>query len=205
MSRFAKLFAANAIAAAGLCSAAVALSASAAAEPVIPPSVPGVPALNMIQQFATNPASMGAVLQTAATALNGASALVGAPAPNTLPVSPIQGAPGVPVMPAAPAPVAPATAPIGTAPTIGPLLSQLGVPANLVGLAPTDLPIIGSQAGLSPVAPLAPVAAPLAVAPVAPVAAPLAVAPVAPAIPAVAPVVPDGGALNPLPLLTALP
>jgi hypothetical protein len=203
MSRFAKLFAANAIAAAGLCSAAVALSASAAADPVLPPSVPGVPALNMIQQFATNPASMGAVLQTAATALNGASALVGAPAPNTLPVSPIQGAPGVPVMPAAP--VAPATAPIGTAPTIGPLLSQLGVPANLVGLAPTDLPIIGSQAGLSPVAPLAPVAAPLAVAPVAPVAAPLTVAPVAPATPAVAPAVPDGGALNPLPLLTALP
>ena len=208
MSRFAKLFAANAIAAAGLCSAAVALSASAAADPVIPPSVPGVPALNMIQQFATNPASMGAVLQTAATALNGASALVGAPAPNTLPVSPIQGAPGVPVMPGAP--VAPATAPIGTAPTIGPLLSQLGVPANLVGLAPTDLPIIGSQAGLSPVAPLAPVAAPLAVAPVAPVAAPLTVAPVAPvaaplAVAPVAPAVPDGGALNPLPLLTALP
>jgi len=205
MSRFAKLFAANAIAAAGLCSAAVALSASAAADPMIPPSVPGVPALNMIQQFATNPASMGAVLQTAATALNGASALVGAPAPNTLPVSPIQGAPGVPVMPTAQAPVAPATAPIGTAPTIGPLLSQLGVPANLVGLAPTDLPIIGSQAGLSPVTPVAPVAAPLAVAPVAPVAAPLTVAPVAPAIPAVAPAVPDGGALNPLPLLTALP
>ena len=202
MSRFAKLFAANAIAAAGLCSAAVALSASAAADPVIPPSVPGVPALNMIQQFATNPASMGAVLQTAATALNGASTLVGAPAPNTLPVSPIQGAPGVPVMPAAPA-----TAPIGTAPTIGPLLSQLGVPANLVGLAPTDLPIIGSQAGLSPVAPLAPVAAPLPVAPVAP--AIPAVAPaipaVAPAIPAVAPAIPDGGALNPLLLLTALP
>jgi hypothetical protein len=190
------LFAANAIAAAGLCSAAVALSASAAADPVIPPSVPGVPALNMIQQFATNPASMGAVLQTAATALNGASTLVGAPAPNTLPVSPIQGAPGVPVMPAAAAPVAPATAPIGTAPTIGPLLSQLGVPANLVGLAPTDLPIIGSQAGLSPVAPLAPVAAPLTVAPV---------APAIPAIPAVAPAVPDGGALNPLSLLTALP
>jgi hypothetical protein len=212
MSRFAKLFAANAIAAAGLCSAAVALSASAAADPVILPSVPGVPALNMIQQFATNPASMGAVLQTAATALNGASTLVGAPAPNALPVSPIQGAPGVPVMPAAP--VAPATAPIGTAPTIGPLLSQLGVPANLVGLAPTDLPIIGSQAGLSPVAPLAPVAAPLPVAPVAPAipaVAPAipAVAPaipaVAPAIPAVAPAIPDGGALNPLPLLTALP
>jgi hypothetical protein len=199
MSRFAKLFAANAIAAAGLCSAAVALSASAAAEPVIPPSIPGVPALNMIQQFATNPASVGAVLQTAATALNGASALVGAPAPNTLPVSPIEGAPGVPVAPLAPAPVAPATAPIGTAPTIGPLLSQLGVPANLVGLAPVDLPIIGSQAGLSPVAPLAPAVAPLPVAPaVAPAVAPLPVAPAAPAFP-------DGGALNPLPLLNALP
>lgn len=198
MSRFAKLFAANAIAAAGLCSAAVALSASAAAEPVIPPSIPGVPALNMIQQFATNPASVGAVLQTAATALNGASALVGAPAPNTLPVSPIEGAPGVPVAPLAPAPVATATAPIGTAPTIGPLLSQLGVPANLVGLAPADLPIIGSQAGLSPVAPLAPAVAPLPVAPALPVAPTLPVAPAAPAFP-------DGGALNPLPLLNALP
>lgn len=89
MSRFAKLFAANAIAAAGLCSAAVALSSTAAAEPAIPPAVPGVPALNMIQEFATNPASMGAVLQTAATALNGASELVGGPAASTLPVSPI--------------------------------------------------------------------------------------------------------------------
>ncbi|MFM9034261.1 MAG: hypothetical protein ACKOQ4_08235, partial [Mycobacterium sp.] len=109
MSRFAKLFAANAIAAAGLGSAAIALSPAAAADPVIPPAVPGIPALSMIQQFATNPASVGAVLQTAATALNGASELVGAPAPNTLPVSPIQVAPGVlpapaaPVVPAAPA------------------------------------------------------------------------------------------------------
>ena len=208
MSRSAKLFAANAIAAAGLCSAAVALSASAAAEPMLPPAVPGVPALNMIQQFATNPASVGAVLQTAATALNGASALVGAPAPNTLPVSPIEGAPGVPAMPAAPAPVAPATAPIGTAPTIGPLLSQLGVPANLVGLAPVDLPIIGSQAGLSPVAATAPVtapvAAPLPVAPLLPALPALPVAPAPPVAPA-APVFPDGGAINPLPLLNALP
>jgi hypothetical protein len=183
MSHFAKLFAANAIAAAGLCSAAVALSASAAAEPVIPPVVPGVPALTMIQDLAPTPASVGAVLQTAATALNGASALVGAPPPNTLPVSPIPGAPGVPV---APLPVAPATAPIGTAPTLGPLLSQFGVPANLVGLAPVDLPIIGSQSGSYPVAPMAPVAAPMPV------------APVTPALPA-------AGALNPLPLLNGLP
>ncbi len=185
MSRFAKLFAANAIAAAGLCSAAVALSASAGADPMVPPAVPGVPALNMIQQFATNPASVGAVLQTAATALNGASTLVGAPPPNTLPVSPIQGAPGVP---AAPAP-APVNAPLGTTPTIGPLLNQLGVPANLVGLAPAGLGILGSQPATYPVDPMAPMAP---VAPVAPVAAPV-------------PVAPAGGVANPLLLLNALP
>ena len=51
MSRLAKLFAANAIAAAGLCSAAVALSPIAAAEPVLPPVMPDVPALGMIQQL----------------------------------------------------------------------------------------------------------------------------------------------------------
>ena len=172
MSRFVKLFAANAIAAAGLCSAAVALSASAAADPVMPPAIPGVPALNMIQQFATNPASVGAVLQTAATALNGASSLVGAPAPSTLPISPIEGVPGYPA-PAAPyypaAVPAPAAPVAGPAQMVGPLLNQLGVPANLVGLAPAPL--------LSPAQPVAPVAAPLPVAPIAPVAP---VAPVAP-------------------------
>jgi hypothetical protein len=181
MSRFAKLFAANVIAA-GLGSAAVALSASAAAEPIMPPAVPGVPALNMIQQFATNPASVGAVLQSAATALNGASTLVGAPAPSTLPVSPIEGVPGYPV-PAAPyTPVAapmPAAPVPGPAQMVGPLLSQLGVPANLVGLAPSNLPLV------SPAQPVAPVATPLPMAPV---------APAAPALP-----------VSPNPLLNALP
>lgn len=185
--RFAKLFAANAIAA-GLGSAALALSASAAADPILPPAVPGVPALNMIQQFATNPASVGAVLQTAATALNGASSLVGAPAPNTLPVSPIEGVPGYP---APAAPYIPATAPLPAAPVpgpaqmVGPLLNQLGVPANLVGLAPAGLPLVSPAQA---VAPVSPIAAPLPVTPVAPV------APVAPAIP-----------VSPNPLLNALP
>ncbi len=191
MSRFAKLLAANAIAVGGLCSAAIALSASAAADPVAPPAVPGVPALNMIQQFATNPASVGAVLQTAATALNGASTLVGAPAPNTLPVSPIEGVPGYPAPAApyipAPAPIPAAPAP-GPAQLVGPLLNQLGVPANLVGLAPAGLPLV------SPPQQIAPVAAPLPVAPVAPVAPVVPVAPVAPAIP-----------VGPNPLLNALP
>ena len=73
MSRTAKLFAANAIAAAGLCSAALALSPGAAAEPAAPPAVPGIPALTMLQQFASNPASALGLLQGAASALNGAT------------------------------------------------------------------------------------------------------------------------------------
>jgi len=191
MSRFAKLFAANAIAAAGLCSAAVALSSTAAAEPAIPPAVPGIPGLSMIQQFASNPASMGAVLQTAATALNGASQMVGAPAPATLPVSPIEGAPGTaPLTPLNP--LTPATAPAAPAPTLtdpaaalAPLLGQLGFPANLVNLGPADLPFPIQIAGSTPTAPVAPVAAPL--------------------VPALPPIAPAGAADSPLPLLNALP
>lgn len=194
MSRFAKLFAANAIAAAGLCSAAIALSSTAAAEPAVLPAVPGIPGLDMIQQFATNPASMGAVLQTAATALNGASQMVGAPAPATLPVSPIEGAPGT--APLAPLnPLTPATVPAAPAPTLtdpaaalAPLLGQLGFPANLVNLGPADLPFPIQIAGSTPTAPVAPVA---------PVAAPL--------VPALPPIAPAGAAVSPLPLLNALP
>ena len=189
MSRFAKLFAANAIAAAGLCSAAVALSSSAAAEPAIQPALPGIPGLNMIQQFATNPASMGAVLQTAATALNGASQMVGAPATATLPVSPIEGAPGTaPLAPLTPAiaPAAPA-APTLTDPAaaLAPLLGQLGFPANLVNLGPADMPFPIQIAGSTPTAPVAPVATPLA--------------------PVLPPFAPAGAAVSPLPLLNALP
>ena len=186
MSRFAKLFAANAIAAAGLCSAAVALSSSAAAEPAIPPVVPSLPGLNMIQQFATNPASMGAVLQTAATALTGASSIIGAPSPATLPVSPIQGAPGTAPLPGAP--VTPATAPVGPGSTLVPLLTQFGIPANLVNLGPSEMPFpiqIGDQLGISPAPPAAPVTMPAFPAPLAPAA-------------------PSGG-LSPFPLLDALP
>jgi hypothetical protein len=192
MSRFAKLFAANAIAATGLFSAAVALSSSAAAEPATPPALPGIPGLNMIQQFATNPASMGAVLQTAATALNGASQMVGAPAPATLPVSPIEGAPGT--APLAPlTPLTPVTAPAtptltDPAAALAPLLGQLGFPANLVNLGPADMPFPIQIAGSTPTAPVAPVA---------PVAAPL--------LPALPPVAPAGAPVSPLPLLDALP
>lgn len=192
MSGFVKLFAAKAIgtaiATAGLCSAALAVSASAAAEPVTPPVVPPVPALTMLQQFATNPASMGAVLQTAATALNGASSLIGGPAPSTLPVSPIPGAPAT-------APVADpaATAPAGPGSTLVPLLNQLGVPASLANLTPAQmpLPLLGDTVGIAPAAPAAPVTAPLT-------------APPAGTIPLL-PVGPANGSSGQMPLLNALP
>lgn len=180
MSNFAKLFSANAIAIAGLGAAAVALSSPAAADPAAVPAVPGVPALSMIQDIATNPASVGAVLQTAASALNGASTMVGAPAPSTLPVSPIQGAPATPPVP---------TPQMGPASGLVPLLNQFGVPAQLVNLAPTQL------LGFGPGAPVAPAAA----APVAPIAA----YPTAPFAPTVA--APTAAPVNPLALITALP
>jgi len=136
MSRITKLFAANAIAAAGICSAALAFSPAAAADPAIPPIVPGVPGLSMLQQFATNPASAAALLQSAATALSGATALTGGtPATSGLPVSPIAGAPATAPLPAAPA--APAA---GTSLLPIPLLNQLGVPGNLANLTPSDVP-----------------------------------------------------------------
>jgi hypothetical protein len=185
-TRIAKLGAANAIAGAGLCSVAIALSPAAAAEPVVPPALPDVPALNMIQQFATNPAGIGAVLQSAATALSGASSVVGAPLPgstlpgstlpgSTLPVSPIQMPPGV-------TPVAPAPAYGNPIAEYLPLLNQIGIPGSLVNLAPANLPIqLGNTANIAP--------------------APVFTPPVAP----IAPAAPAGGVLNPLPLLSALP
>lgn len=190
MSRFTKLFAANAIAAAGLCSAALALSPSAAADPAAPPVTPGLPALNMLQQFATNPAGAAALLQTAATALTGASAITGAP--QTVPVSPIVGAPATAPLPGAPvtAPAAPAAPAGGLAGPIIPLLNQLGVPASLANLTPDAMPFpvaVGNTPGISN----PPVNAPGQVPPAA----------TAPA----APVVPGGAGLGQLLPLSALP
>lgn len=181
MSRFTKLFAANAFAGAGICSAAIALSPAAAADPVIPPAIPDLPALNMLQQFATNPAGIGAVLQTAATALNGASTMVGAPpAGSTLPISPIDMGPGIAGVAPVAAPVAAPTNPIAD---FLPLLNQVGIPGSLINLAPANLPF--------PISP-APVVAPV-------------ITPPAGAIAPIASVPPTGGVLNPLPLLSALP
>ncbi|WP_179471720.1 hypothetical protein [Mycolicibacterium vinylchloridicum] len=202
MPRISKLFAANAIAAAGLCSAALALSPSAAADPGVSPAVPGVPALNMLQQFATNPASAAALLQTFGTALSGASALTGAP--STLPVSPIGGAPAtLPVspiggVPAAPAPVAaPAPAAGGIAGPIIPLLNQLGVPGDLANLTPSNVPFpvkIGDNLAVGNPAPIAPVATEVA-----------GPAGVPPASSPVAPTTPGGAGIGQLLPLSALP
>ncbi len=195
-TRFAKLGAANAIAGAGLCSVAIALSPAAAAEPIVPPVLPDLPALNMIQQFATNPAGIGAVLQSAATALSGASSVVGAPLPgSTLPGSTLPGStlPGSTLpgstLPVSPIQMPPGLAPVAPVPVTGnpiadylPLLNQIGIPGSLVNLAPANLPIqLGNPANIAP--------------------APVFTPPVAPIVPAA----PAGGVFNPLPLLSALP
>lgn len=185
MSRFTKLFATNAIAAAGLCSAALALSPVAAADPAAPPVNPGVPALTMLQQFATNPASAAALLQTA---LTGASAIAGAPA-QTLPVSPIPGAPATAPLPGMPvtAPAAPAA---GTTTGIIPLLNQLGLPGSLANLTPSDVPVpiaVGNNPGIAN----PPVNAPGEVPPA--------------STPPIAPITPGGAGLGQLLPLSALP
>jgi hypothetical protein len=141
----------------------------------------------MIQQLATNPAGIGAVLQSAATALSGASSVVGAPLPgSTLPGSTLPGS----TLPGSTLPVSPiqmpGVAPVAPVPVTGnpiadylPLLNQIGIPGSLVNLAPANLPIqLGNTANIAP--------APMFTPPVAPIA-------------------PAGGVLNPLPLLSALP
>lgn len=201
MPSISKLFAANVIGAAGLCSVALALSPSAAADPGVSPAVPGVPGLAMLEQFATNPASAAALLQTAATALSGAGGLTGAP--STLPISPIGGAPST--LPISPIAGAPATAPAAsaipggsiTAPLI-PLLNQLGMPGDLASLTPSNMPFpvkVGDSLAVGAPAPVAPVSTGLA----GPAGVPAATSP------AIAPTTPGGAGLGQLLPLSALP
>jgi len=142
---------AGAVAAAGLCSAALALSATASADPATPAN-PGLPGLNIVQQLASSPASaVTGLIQSAEAALTGApAALTGAPAAPTasaalnLPqqATPPPGATASITLPQ-PAATAPVTNAAGTAPT-----GQLGlpnfpglpqVPTNLAGLLPGGL------------------------------------------------------------------
>ena len=194
MSRFAKSFAANAIAATGAVVAglgvALSLSATASAEPALPPVLPDVPALSAIQQLAANPAGVGAILQSAASALNGATQVV-SPS-QTLPVSPIDMTGAAPLPPALSPALSPALAPAAAVPTpassllgpasgLVPLLNQIGIPANLINLAPAATPV--APAAITPA--LAPAITP-------------ALTQVAPAAPAV-PLLPAAGLLNALP------
>ncbi len=193
MSRFAKLFAANAIGSplgtavgiAGLSCAALALSASAAAEPAPPPAIPGVPALSMLQQFATNPASMGAVLQARRP-----RSTVRRPCRRTGRLDPA-GLPDRGGSRLRRCPTRPQGCRSAPAPALVPLLNQLGVPASLANLAPADLPLqIGDTLGIAPAPVAAPVTGPLTTPPVSTI----------PLLP-----VPPVGSTGQMPLLNALP
>ncbi|HME47434.1 hypothetical protein [Mycobacterium sp.] len=142
MSRIRNRFAAGAIVAAGVCSAALALSATASADPATPAN-PGLPGLNMIQQFANAPApAITGLLQAAQSALTGVP-----PAPATPPAPPAATASVSLPLPQAPsaATTAPLTGIPGAASTTPmnlpsiPGLSQLSVPTNLAALVPSGL------------------------------------------------------------------
>ncbi|CRZ18228.1 hypothetical protein [Mycolicibacterium neworleansense] len=82
------------IAAAGAVPVALALSATANAEPVAPaPAIPGAPNLPIVNQLANVPAAAPQLLQGVSSALTGAPAAAPAPAPSatasvTLPQAP---------------------------------------------------------------------------------------------------------------------
>src|ERR1700694_270176 len=173
---------------AGLCSALLALSPTAAADPALP-TIPGLPGL--VQQIAASPASVPQLLQSAASALAGvpaapaqaapaASAAISLPQPAT-PAPAATAAVALP-QPATPVPAAvAATAPgqlvpsaqldLPTVPGLPlSLPSQLSLPGALASLVPGGIPMpnLGAKpaaAAVTPAAALPGAVAPAAVAP----------------------------------------
>ncbi len=182
MSRIGTRTATIAAAAGGLFTALVALSPTAAADPA--PAAPGVPGIDVVQQLANAPAIASQFLQSAASMLAPkpaatpaapASSAAPATAPTAsaslnLPQNPLAQNP-LAQNPLAQNPLAqnPISAPmnslVGTVPQgqvnlpasipVAPLLSQLGLPANLNGL---PIPNVGATPGAPVTAPAAPLA-----------------------------------------------
>ena len=175
MSRTRNRFATAAVAAAGLFSAVLALSPTAAADPAAPTS-PGVPGLDVLQQFASPP-SVSQLLQSAASVLNGgnATATPAAAAPTAigaLSPQPAASAPGASTVVTRPLPAvgavsspatggagsvprAPLNLPPGAAvPAPPPSQFQLSLPGNLSSLVPGG--VLPPNLGTNPVAAPAP-------------------------------------------------
>lgn len=172
MARIGTRTATIAAAAGGLVTAFFALSPTAAAEPA--PATPGAPGgIDLMQQLGNAPAMASQFLQSAASMLAPKpAAATTAPAPSG-PTMPATGAPAsppptasasltLPGQPATPA-AAPMNSLVGTVPQgqlnlpasvpVAPLLSQLGLPGNLSGLAIPNL-------GTNPISPITAPAAP---------------------------------------------
>lgn len=144
-SRYRFAISAGAAAAAGLFSALLALSPTAAADPATP-SNPAMPVLNTVQQIFAAPASQ--LLQ------NAASALTGVPQTPATPVAagPLATASGSPPRPATTTAAVPATGASGLVPTgqlnlpkvpglALPLPDQLSFPGDLASLVGGSIPV----------------------------------------------------------------
>ncbi len=131
MSRTRNRFATAAVGAAGLFSAVLALSPTAAADPVTP-TIPGVPGLDIVQQIVASPASAPQLLQSAM------AALTGIPATPTMPTAPAPA--GLPQPAAAVVPTAELNLP--TVPGLPVQLpAQLSLPGDLASLVPGFVPM----------------------------------------------------------------
>jgi hypothetical protein len=177
MSRIGTRTATIAAAAGGLFTALVALSPTAAADPA---AAPGLPGIDVVQQLANAPAIASQFLQSAASILAPKPAATpAAPASSAPPAAPTASASlNLPQNPLAQNPLtqnpltqnpisAPMNSLVGTVPPgqvnlpasipVAPLLSQLGLPANLSGLGIPNLGATPGAPATAPAAPLAPV------------------------------------------------
>jgi hypothetical protein len=204
-----KLLATRMIAAAGAVPVALALSATAAAEPAASPPIPAVPGLPLVDQLAAVPANAPQLLQNVASALTGAPATPVAPPPTASAAVTLPQPAAAPAQPATlPVATTPGALPAATTPATGPgalvptgevnlpqvpflpvpLPQQVSFPGDLTYLLPPGTPL----AGLAP-KPATPIAAPAATVPGA-------------AVPAAAPAAPGTAGLAPVLLpLAGLP
>ena len=149
MNRTGKLLASTMIAAAGAVSTALALSATAAAEPAAPAPARRIPGLQLLSQLSNVQAAAPQLMQSIASALSGTPGYAGH-AGSALPLAPPRRStlPQPPALRHAATPAAaPATAATAPANLLSPLLSalpdQLANPAGLAQLLPSGISLPG--------------------------------------------------------------